>query len=1559
MPEQTASELTAMCLRFEEAREKGESLTAEELCAGRPDLLPLLKQRLAALAALEPFGVAERWPATGGGGPTGGGPLGLPPGYEVTGELGRGGMGVVYRARQAALNRDVALKVVLGGGMASPLTRVRFLREAESLARLNHPNVVQVYEVGEAGGTLYFAMELVEGGPLAERLAGEPQAPRHAAEMAERLARGVQAAHAAGVVHRDLKPGNVLLTADGTPKITDFGLAKWLGDDDGHTRTGDIMGTPSYMAPEQAEGRREIGTAADVWALGVILYEMLTGRPPFKGATRLETMEQVRLREPVSPRALNPGVPRDLETITLKCLAKDPGRRYAGAGELADDLRRWIDGVPILARPAGPAERAWKWVARNPLPTALAAAVIAGLSAVLAVTLSYNAALGKEVKDRTRAEGDARREAEEKGKALGLARAREIELLAGNGRRAMEDGDVFAAARAALGVLKLMEDGPRREVERSRLGVLLRHAPRLTHVWRPPSMPRHVAVHGALVAATCEDGVIRVWEVGGGPAAELGGGKGPAATEAHFSPDGRTLYAACGANGVVAWDVRTGKEAARLAPVSDKEILAHLDELVRRGEVNKEGVERLLDSMQLGQVFPRGLRLSDDGGRMLAFDSAGAQVWDVATGKAAGPPIGHDDGLRRCPPALSADGRRVAVVVPAKDRGRSAAPYRIGVYLVDTGREAFAPLAYSASLEDAPRRLTFSADGKYLAAIGGNGLRVWSARTGAALPAVRGMGEAAVFTPDGKQLALFGMTGARVVAVPAGNETFTDGRLAALAGVDAMSPDGCLLASAVIREGVRVVNWRLDRLGSRLPPLPHPAEVSSLAWAEDARRLATAARDGVVRLWDLAGTVPNERSIEARGLHTHCAYSPDGRTLAAAVGGVRLWDAETGKERPALGERGLSMATVRFSADGRRLMAYTGMQGLAVGLGVSREKSGCVVWDVATGKRVGEPVLAAPSGKRPVVFFAAALSPDGRTVAHAADGGPVRRTAIDSGQPAGADLPLPGTIASLAFSPDGARLAASTSNGRLVVYDLAAGEEAWPAAAVEGGSARIAWSRDGKSLAASVIDDEKPAAFAWDGATGRPITPPIRHGARVHACELSPDGRRLLTAGQDGVVQVWDIAGARAALTLRLPGRVMHAAWSPDGRWIAATSTPGETRVWDADTGAPLGPALIHSREGFQMWLAFAPDSSRLAGCGDGHVLTWPLPREGRGVEALEAALAAFTGGDHSAARAACPPLFTASVADAEAFHRARVAEVREELEPSLPHFAALAALKKADQTLLVRLASACAARRRWAEGLRAADELLKVAPGMRGPTQWLRGALLEGMDRSGDALAAFDAALAAGYDDPSVHQGRGKALLSLGRWKEGDDALWKGLLAEKRGELVPLCVGALAARLAGRTPVYDRVCALLVKGVGPNTSDDQVAVLAATMAYGPPAGSEAGAVVLLARKALGSDPNDPSRLLALGLALTHDRKPAEAIPHLRRALAEGTPGGRVMARYALALAAHPAEATTWLGRAEEAGRALLASLPAGQTLPGVELAEIELLRREALARFRPPTKGR
>jgi serine/threonine protein kinase len=298
------------------------------------------------------------------------------PGHTLLAVLGRGGMGVVYKARDLQRKRLVALKMILVGGHAGPQELARFRTEAQAIARLQHPNIVQLYEMGESEGRPFFSFELVDAGSLADELDGTPWPARKAARLVRALARAVHHAHERGIIHRDLKPANVLLAADGTPKITDFGLARQLDTSGCHTPSDAVLGTPSYMAPEQAGQAKHVGPAADVYALGAILYELLTGQPPFQGATTLDTILQVVSDDAVSPRLLRPNLPADLETICLKCLHKDPSQRYPSAKALANDLRRFVGDEPVRARRIRPWDLALKWARNNPAIAILVAAIV-------------------------------------------------------------------------------------------------------------------------------------------------------------------------------------------------------------------------------------------------------------------------------------------------------------------------------------------------------------------------------------------------------------------------------------------------------------------------------------------------------------------------------------------------------------------------------------------------------------------------------------------------------------------------------------------------------------------------------------------------------------------------------------------------------------------------------------------------------------------------------------------------------------------------------------------------------------------------------------------------------------------------------------------------------------------------------------------------------------------------------------------------------------------------------------------------------------------------------
>jgi serine/threonine-protein kinase len=412
-------------------------------------------------------------------------------GYKILGVLGRGGMGVVYRARHLKLDRIVALKMVIAGAHAGPDQLARFYTEAQAVAHLQHPTIIQIYEVGEQEGLPYFSLEFVDGGSLAQKCAGKPQPDKEAAQMVETLARGMHHAHTHGVVHRDLKPANILLTSVGSPKITDFGLAKRLeGESSSQTRSGAILGTPSYMAPEQALGEvHQVGPLTDVYSLGAILYELITGRPPFLAANPMDTVMQVVREEPVPPKQLQPAVARDLETICMKCLQKEQAKRYPDAETLAEDLRRFQAGEPISARPVSAAERAWRWCKRNPR-----LAWSYGTAAALAVMLFFGSIAAAILVNQKRIEADrARALAVRNEQAAVAARTRaelaeqeanrNEQLAVANANLAADQADVATdALKAVVGeVDRVLRDAPRmRPVRNKVLEMVLEQVDKVT-----------------------------------------------------------------------------------------------------------------------------------------------------------------------------------------------------------------------------------------------------------------------------------------------------------------------------------------------------------------------------------------------------------------------------------------------------------------------------------------------------------------------------------------------------------------------------------------------------------------------------------------------------------------------------------------------------------------------------------------------------------------------------------------------------------------------------------------------------------------------------------------------------------------------------------------------------------------------------------------------------------------------------------------------------------------------------------------------------------------------
>jgi Tol biopolymer transport system component len=721
--------------------------------------------------------------------PPGEGPLPEVPGYELLGVLGRGGMGVVYKARQTGVNRVVALKMILAGGHAGEQELQRFQDEAKAVAALQHPNIVQLYDFGRHDGLPFFTLEFVPAGSLADKLQGTPLPCGEAAPLVQTLARAMAAAHQKGVIHRDLKPANVLLTADGTPKITDFGLSRRL-DEAGRTASGAVVGTPSYMAPEQARGQvRDVGPAADVYALGAILYECLTGRPPFRAATGLDTLAQVVADDPVPPRQLQPGTPRDLETICLKCLHKDRHQRYPTAEALAEDLRRFRAGEPIRAKAVGPVERARKWVRRRPAAAALLAVVVLGTLAGFALVwwrlhaegqlrLAAETARTQEI-EAGRREQRQRREAERNLYFLHLTRANR-EWNAGSSDRARDF--------LALCPLEL------RGWEWHCLSRLCRARKPLTLEPGASARAACFSPDNKRIATTADAGKVSLWDVQTGQEVLALNGHVAQVTCVAFSPDGRRL-ASAGAGvwdaqqklivygEIKVWDAQTGKELIALK--GDKPVVYSLSYspdgkrlASSAGESSRTPGEVKVWDAQTGQelLSLQGLTqpvfavcFSPDGNR-LATVGGPVTVWDARTGRHLFSPSNNSESLEYAV-CFSPDGKRLAYPrTPTGAQGQRNVA--VELWDLESGQQVLSLKGLTGPVTG----VCFSPDGKRIASGSWDQtVRVWDVQTGQLLldlKAHTGPVWGVAFSPDGKRLAVAGWD--RTVTVFDGTPLETD-----------------------------------------------------------------------------------------------------------------------------------------------------------------------------------------------------------------------------------------------------------------------------------------------------------------------------------------------------------------------------------------------------------------------------------------------------------------------------------------------------------------------------------------------------------------------------------------------------------------------------------------------------------------------------------------------------------------------------------------------------------------------------------------------------------------
>jgi WD40 repeat protein/tRNA A-37 threonylcarbamoyl transferase component Bud32 len=1055
-------------------------------------------------------------------------------GYRIESVLGRGGMGVVYKAMQQSLNRLVALKMLasIDTGRAEELARFR--AEAELVAGLQHPNIVQVYEIGEENGQPFLSMEYVAGGSLAQALAGKPQPPELAARCIETLAEAMRTAHLQGIVHRDLKPANILLSCarkagDGKDaastvtalsecvlKITDFGLAKRLHSDSGQTKTGDVLGTPSYMAPEQAAGKtRDIGPAADIYALGAVLYELLTGRPPFAGTTVLETLQQVQWTEPVSPRRLQPKVPRDLETICLKCLRKEPRERYESALALAEDLRRFQAGEPIRARPLGRVQLLVRWCRRNPALALAASLAIVAVLAVAVVSVVFaiveadkNIALTRQQRQTEEARAEAQ---------LAKEHAQRVaaNLALDHGLDLCDRGD---QARGMLWLARALELAPAKDDD---LRWVLRNN---MAAWGQTLHPlKAILTHRGKVLAVA------------------------------FSPDGKYMVTASADGTARLWDTATGQPhgdplvhdapviAAAFSPDSRLLVTSSEDHTAKIWDVDRS----LLHGSALDhpdKVWS--VAFSHDSTKVLTGCEDGqARVWDADTGKSLEPFLPHHGPIHSV--AFSPDGKTMAT---ASFDG--------------TGRlwDAESHLPHGKVLEHAGKvwAVTYSADSRFVAtASDDRTVVIWYTSTGRfqyKLPPYINEVHAVAFSPDSRFL----LSGSRDstfrlwdVAGPGPFRQYTQENAVLAVG---FSPDGRYFATASRDKAARVfltpqhddasfnllqVPWR--KSGSALE---HEHIVGAIAFGPDSSRLLTGSWDGSARLWHISKEPHHAATLVHEEPATAAVFAGGDLVATTGDGGaIRLWDQATRKAIQTLRARdGASIACLAATADHRRLLS-----------GAADGKA--QLWDLQRGKLI--TTLDHSSRIRTVD-----VSPDGRRALTGGADGFAKVWRLDDVQaPLDFSLPHESDVTHATFSPDGKVILTASKDHKVRLWDVADGRmlgvplehpaEVWTAifaprsgrilTGCEDGIVRI-WDRETMKIAASFQHHGPIRALACDAdertilivldpstlrrqdlRTGKLLGPPFQHGGRINSMCLSADGRQVLTASGDKTAQLWNI----------------------------------------------------------------------------------------------------------------------------------------------------------------------------------------------------------------------------------------------------------------------------------------------------------------------------------------------------------------------------------------------------------------------------------------------------
>ncbi len=1076
--------------------------------------------------------------------------------YELESEIARGGMGVVYRARQRSLNRTVAIKMILAGQLATPESVQRFRLEAEAAARLHHPAIVRIFEVGEYETQHFFSMELIEGVSLAECIedftlqkqstaAEKREQEKCIAELMGAVARALDFAHQRGVLHRDLKPSNILIDEQGRPHLTDFGLAKLTGREaSGLTLSAAVLGTPGYLAPEQAAGRPdEVTTAADVYGLGATLYELLTGQPPFVGSTALETMWMAIERAPTPPRQLNPAVHRDLETIALRCLEKEPQRRYASAGEVADELERFLHHKPIRARPVSVWEHAWRWRQRNPWLAGLAAALLVAILAGSATALwqwqraeQANVTLTENVAHLEWGAIDTMLEQGESSQAL----ARVAALV-------RQDPGDWQAAMFAMSIL-----------EQRRFPVPA--APPIRHPDGAELTVARLSPDGTRIVTASFDTTVRLWDSATSQEVTPPLKHDGPVTWAEFRPDGRILATCSEDKSVRFWEVATGKPIGE--PTVYETDVKHLQfssdgrRLLARGNRHISILDGDDGRVLIGPLRPEGNIVA---ARFLAGDEkfftaqqAGenslVRVWDAATGAEhaslkAGP-------LRTA--NLSDDGSRV-VVSNAQSRGwiadfpsgrnRQRLTGHNGL-VTHVGFNAASDLFYSVSLNQFAQ--------------------VWRADTGQ--PVTDELSHyyllnGAAFVEEGQRLLTWGDDAlAQVWDIAAGRAYCEPMR----------HPNRVVYAEHGLRDQGEVFLTTLSHLKSR----------------------SADTRTGAAQLWkvlDLADFAAVDLGYDPAA-HDGARFTPDGRLIALGktVPHVVILDAQTGEQvcDPLQIEGGAW--GVLISPDGRRLVVATSAGQVSL-------------WSIPEGQPIGTPV------KIGATIQPAEMAVDGKHFATGSTDGYARLWDTATGQIV-YEMRHGSEINSVAFSPDGAILASAGEDRVVRLWSTATGESLRELRGHQNEVMVVNFAPDSRRLVTACLDF---TGRVWDALTGEEVWA-LPHQGEVIDASFSPDGHWIATASRDRTAVIWDAATGRPHQRRLLHEQgVRNVQFSPDGAQLLTLDFRG-LRLWDVATCHPLTvhlPQISFGGTGFQdssTRPAFSPDGqSALVGMDGEWARVW------------------------------------------------------------------------------------------------------------------------------------------------------------------------------------------------------------------------------------------------------------------------------------------------------------------------------------------------------------------